>query len=405
MTAELGSMVSGAPVALVNWRPAVSVALVGALIALGPLALVWRQQRARGAAHWARALTLATLVLTLDLVVFGAFTRLTDSGLGCPDWPGCYGSTSPVGAHAAIAQEVAEAPHGPVTHRKAWIEMIHRYLATGVGALITCLMALAWWQRRQPTAQTAAAHLSPWWATATFVWVCVQGLFGALTVTLKLYPLVVTGHLLGGLLGVALLTAQVRALSAPAGLGLWHEPVPAGLRRAALGVCVLWFVQVALGGWVSTNGAVLACEDFPTCHGQWWPAADWSTALTLMRPLGTDGQGGAISLQALTAIHLMHRLGAVVATAAVLALAWRCWSHGHSTTRRDARWLLGLLAWQVLSGMTNVVLDWPLLAALAHTTGAALMVAFLTRMAVQPSGLATAPSEARAPLPLTPKGA
>lgn len=403
MSAELAStLVSEAPVALVNWRPALSVALVGALIALGPLALVWRQQRARGAAHWARALTLATLVLTLDLVVFGAFTRLSDSGLGCPDWPGCYGSTSPVGAHAAIAQEVAESPHGPVTHRKAWIEMIHRYLATGVGALITLLMGLAWWQRGRADVSGA---LSPWWATATFVWVCVQGLFGALTVTLKLYPLVVTGHLLGGLLGVALLTAQVRALSGAAGQGAWHEPVPAPLRRAALVVCGLWFAQAALGGWVSTNGAVLACEDFPTCHGQWWPAADWRTALTLLRPLGSDGQGGAITLQALTAIHLMHRLGAVVATLAVLVLAWRCWVQGHAACRRDARCLLALLAWQVLSGLSNVVLDWPLLAALAHTTGAALMVAFLTRMAVQPSGLATAPREALAPLSLTPKGA
>jgi cytochrome c oxidase assembly protein subunit 15 len=119
------------------------------------------------------------------LVVFGAFTRLTDSGLGCPDWPGCYGSTSPVGAHGDIAEAQAALPHGPVTHTKAWIEMLHRYLATGVGAMITLLMGLAWWQHaRRP--QGASAAISPWWPTAAFVWVCAQGAFGALTVTLKL---------------------------------------------------------------------------------------------------------------------------------------------------------------------------------------------------------------------------
>jgi cytochrome c oxidase assembly protein subunit 15 len=190
------------------------------------------------------------------------------------------------------------------------------------------------------------------------------------------------------------------------GSSLWHDPVPAPLRRLALLVALVWFAQAALGGWVSTNGAVLACEDFPTCHGQWWPAADWPTAFTLMRPLGSDGQGGAISLQALTAIHLMHRVGALVATTAVLLLAWRCWHMASPASRRDARCLLGLLAWQLLSGLTNVVLDWPLLAALAHTTGAALMVAFLTRMAVVPAvRTAEAPRCAPVPLNLTPKGA
>ena len=368
-------------VPLVNWQPALSVALIGALVAMLPLAWAWWQHRQHPASgSWMRALTLVTLFLTLDLVVFGAFTRLTDSGLGCPDWPGCYGSTSPVGARAAIAQEVAQAPHGAVTHGKAWIEMIHRYLAAGVGALITLLMVQAWRQQR--------VHLSPWWPTATFVWVCVQGAFGAFTVTLKLYPLVVTGHLLGGLIGVAMLTAQVRAMSVPSPMASawWSDPVPARIRQWALGMLALWVAQVLLGGWVSTNGAVLACPDMPTCHGQWWPQADWRTAFTLLRALGTDGQGGAISLQALTAIHLAHRVGAVVVTLAMLWLAWRCWRCGTAHARRDARLLLGLLVWQVVSGLSNVVLDWPLAAALAHTLGAALTVACLTRMVVAPAG-------------------
>jgi cytochrome c oxidase assembly protein subunit 15 len=386
--------------ALVDLSPAVSVALIGAVVACVPLGVVaWRRRSVvgiasgAGAAHdWLRALTLATLFLTLDLVVFGAFTRLTDSGLGCPDWPGCYGSTSPVGAHGDIAEAQAALPHGPVTHTKAWIEMLHRYLATGVGAMITWLMGLAWWQHAR-RAQGTKPSISPWWPTAAFVWVCAQGAFGALTVTLKLYPLVVTGHLLGGLMGVALLTAQVRAMTPtapehaePSGMaGIWSRPLPAALRRCAVVVLAVWFGQVILGGWVSTNAAVLACADFPTCHGQWWPDMDFAQGFTLMRGLGQSGQGGAISLQALMAIHMKHRLGAVLVTVAMLWLAWRASRVPGQGAALDARVLVALWLFQVASGLSNVVLGWPLAAALAHTLGAALTVAWLTRMVVAPA--------------------
>lgn len=381
---------------LIDLGPAVSVALIGALVACLPMAVVaWRRLSGRsgaashGASDWQRALTLATLFLTLDLVVFGAFTRLTDSGLGCPDWPGCYGNTSPVGAHGSIADAQAALPHGPVTHTKAWIEMLHRYLATGVGALITWLMGLAWWQRWRTG---RVQQLSPWWPTLTFVWVCAQGAFGALTVTLKLYPLVVTGHLIGGLLGVALLTAQVRAMTPAAAAGrastgLWSRPVAPGLRRAASVGLLVWWCQVALGGWVSTNAAVLACADFPTCHGQWWPEMDFSQGFTLMRGLGQGAPGEAISLQALMAIHMVHRLGAVVVSMVMGWLTWRAWqTHESAGTGRPEAWaLLALWLWQVASGLSNVVLGWPLAAALAHTLGAALTVAWLTRMVVAPA--------------------
>jgi heme a synthase len=379
---------------LIDLGPAVSVALIGALVASLPLAVVaWHKLARRkkpseqGAADWQRALTLVTLFLTLDLVVFGAFTRLTDSGLGCPDWPGCYGSTSPLGAHGSIADAQAALPHGPVTHSKAWIEMLHRYLATGVGALITGLMGLAWWQRWR---MGGAQRLSPWWPTWTFVWVCAQGAFGALTVTLKLYPLVVTGHLIGGLLGVALLTAQVRSMT-PAVDGpsatLWSRPLKPSLRRAAWLGLVVWGCQVALGGWVSTNAAVLACADFPTCHGQWWPEMDFSQGFTLLRGLGQGMDGQAISLQALMAIHMTHRIGAVVVSLVMVWLIWQAWQSQASCAagRLEARALLVLWLWQVVSGLSNVVLGWPLAAALAHTLGAALTVAWLTRMVVAPA--------------------
>jgi heme a synthase len=380
---------------LVDLGPATEVALAGALLALLPLAWVahrlWREggpSALRNPLAWQRALTWATLFLTLDLVVFGAFTRLTDSGLGCPDWPGCYGSASPVGARGHIEQAQSLLPEGPVTHGKAWIEMLHRYLATGVGALITALMGLAWWMHRNKDAsQTGVAtHMSPWWPTSTFVWVCVQGAFGALTVTLKLAPLVVTLHLLGGLTGVALLAAQVRGLGGGTGhqASWWRSSlaeVPAPVGRAALVVGCVWVAQAILGAWVSTNGAVLACAEFPTCQGQWWPAMEWHSGFTLLRALGQDGLGGHITLAALTAIHMAHRLGAALASVAVCWLAWRAWQLG---AVRLACITLGLLALQVATGLSNVVLGWPLLAALGHTLGAALMLAWLTALVVSP---------------------
>lgn len=383
------SVASDAAQALVDLGPAVEMALLGAMLAALPVvwvALRLRRSGARGWGAWQRALTLATLFLTIDLVAFGAFTRLTDSGLGCPDWPGCYGSVSPVGAHGDIAQAQAAAPTGPVTHSKAWIEMVHRYLATGVGALITGLMLAAWWAHWRGQAGSdqgrTSPPLSPWWPTWTWIWVCVQGAFGAFTVTLKLFPLVVTGHLLGGLLGVALLTAQARTLSWPA------VALPPAVRRHATWVLLIWFAQAALGGWVSTNGAVLACAEVPLCQGQWWPAMDWVRGFTLWRPLGEDGAGGPITLSALTAIHMAHRLGAVVAVLAVLWLA----SQVRHAAPRDARVLWVLLAAQVVSGLSNVVLGWPLVAALGHTLGAALMVGWLTHLIVVPQGSTDSPS-------------
>jgi heme a synthase len=170
---------------LYDLSPLLRVMLTGLVTAMGPLLwVVLRHQRATPVGRL-RALTLVTLFLTFDLVLFGAFTRLTDSGLGCPDWPGCYGSASPVGALAEINAAQSAMPSGPVTHGKAWIEMVHRYLATGVGVLIIVLTVATWLARNTRGALPA---LNPWWPTVTLVWVCIQGAFGALTVTMKLFP-------------------------------------------------------------------------------------------------------------------------------------------------------------------------------------------------------------------------
>lgn len=354
---------------LVDLAPITRMMLLGIVIAIGPLAWIWLKHREASPAQRLRVLTLVTLFLTFDLVLFGAFTRLTDSGLGCPDWPGCYGAASPFGAHADISAAQAAMPTGPVTFSKAWIEMIHRYLATGVGVLIIVLAVGSWIERRR-------LHVHWVWPVVTLVWVCLQGAFGALTVTMKLFPAIVTLHLLGGLVLLALLRAQSVAyrLGDPASAG----PVSIGTaqRWALLLAFALVWLQIALGGWVSTNYAVLACRDFPTCQGSWWPSMNLSEGFTLWRELGANHAGEAITFPALTAIHYVHRLTAYAVFAVLLALAWALWRV--PGLERFARVLIALCAWQFLTGLSNVVLDWPLLAAVSHTGGAAALVIAFT---------------------------
>jgi cytochrome c oxidase assembly protein subunit 15 len=354
---------------LYDLAPIARIMLLGVVIALGPLAWVWVRNRHAPPAQRLRVLTLVTLFLTFDLVLFGAFTRLTDSGLGCPDWPGCYGSVSPVGASAEIAAAQEAMPTGPVTFSKAWIEMIHRYLATAVGVLILVLALVSWLERKR-------LSVSFVWPLVTLVWVCVQGAFGALTVTMKLFPAIVTLHLLGGLGLLALLRAQAVAyqLARPGDRGLIG--LPGRLRPALVVVTALLWLQIALGGWVSTNYAVLACSEFPTCQGSWWPNMDFQEGFTLWRHLGLNSAGEAITFPALTAIHYVHRLMAFVVLGAMVWLGWRLWRV--PGMGRTARALLALALWQFVSGLTNVVLDWPLLAAVGHTAGAAALVIVFT---------------------------
>ncbi|MBI3369768.1 MAG: COX15/CtaA family protein [Burkholderiales bacterium] len=352
------------------------LALLALVIALLPLSWWWLRQRGADTRARLAALTALAVFLTFDLVVFGAFTRLTDSGLGCPDWPGCYGTASPLGAAADIHAAQSALPSGPVTWSKAWIEMIHRYLAMTVGVLILAMAIVAWRARRSLPHAVA-------WAVATLAWVIVQGLFGRYTVTLKLYPAIVTLHLLGGLLLLALLVVQHAALAGrPLGLKV--------SRRAVAAVLALLAMQAALGGWVSTNYAVLACQGFPTCNGQWWPTMDAAQGFTLLRHLGQSGLGGFLPFEALVAIHWAHRGFALLAVAASVALAWALYRAPGS--RRAGLALAGLALAQVVTGVSNVVLDWPIGAALLHSAGAAAMVALLTALLARPLPAAPVPA-------------
>jgi cytochrome c oxidase assembly protein subunit 15 len=335
--------------------------------------------------------------LTFDLIVFGGFTRLTDSGLGCPDWPGCYGAANPFIAHEQIAAAEAAMPTGPVTKVKAWIEMIHRYLAMGIGVLIMALMfqSLRQWKK---TRRQAFAPALP---VALFVFVCVQGAFGAWTVTLKLQPAIVTIHLL---LGMGLLAMLVW-------LGghedfLLKPPAPSrdlaglrALRTLALVAALVLVLQIALGGWVSTNYATLACDEFPLCDGQLVPEMDFEHGFTLWRELGKTAAGHYLQFPALVAIHWVHRNFAIVVTLVLGLVAWRA---SRQPALRGTGGLIALvLLAQLLTGVATVFFDFPLAIAVLHNAGAALLVLLVTMLNYKVRHLLEvsqrAPAQAHAP--------
>jgi heme a synthase len=326
-------------ISLINLTPILKVMLLGLSVACGPLAWWWLQHKSANnqgqRIKRLQVLTLFTLFLTFDLVIFGAFTRLTDSGLGCPDWPGCYGSATPFGAKAHVDAAQAAIPTGAVTTTKAWIEMLHRYLATSVGVLILTLTLHSWWTRftARKQAQEKVHNLSqyqlkthlqinPWWPTASLLWVCVVGAFGALTVTLKLFPAIVTLHLLGALLLLTLLTRQAAHYDSVT-TEAKTVTMPKTLRTMLIASFALVWLQIALGGWVSTNYAVLACNTFPACQNSFWPDMNFQTGFTLWRELGLTSTGENITFSALTAIHYTHRLSAYVVFIALGYSAWQ----------------------------------------------------------------------------------
>ena len=353
--------------ALIDFAPAARLALLAVVIALLPLSYVWLRSRRSDAHQRLSALTALTLFLTFDLVVFGAFTRLSDSGLGCPDWPGCYGQASPLGAVADIRMAEQTQPSGPVSWNKAWIEMTHRYLAMTVGVLILVMAVVSWLERRR-------LPFSPWWPIVTLVWVVIQGLFGKYTVTLKLYPAIVTLHLLGGVILLALLAIQHEAFRARA--IVLRRPT----RTWALWALAALMIQIVLGGWVSTNYAVLACREFPLCGGRWWPSMDFAAGFTVLRELGRTADGGVLTVEALVAIHMAHRWFAVVLLLCTGALIRHLFKERSVVATRFAWGLVALTLAQLASGLSNVVLGWPLVAALAHSAGAAALALLLTML-------------------------
>ncbi len=348
------------------------LAAIAIIFAGLPLAYLWT----RPGYSFFQKLNWVLVFMTFDLIVFGAFTRLTDSGLGCPDWPGCYGVSNPFHALGEIQQAETAMPSGPVTVIKAWIEMIHRYLAMTVGALILVQVGIAF-------SKLKSLGKSPLFCSlGLLLLVCIQGAFGAWTVTLKLQPIIVTIHLMLALLLLACLTiyAQQAWEQSSSVHMLRIRPLPAQLLMIAF---VVLSIQIFLGAWVSTNYAVLACPDFPTCLGSVWPETNWGEGFTLWRQLGLNAQGEFISPTALQTIHWAHRLFAlaVLIVLGILGLkALQLTAPVLSGLGRFAKLLLAILLLQVITGISNVVFQWPLLAALLHTAGSAALVFCLVRM-------------------------
>lgn len=314
-------------------------------------------------------LVLFATAFALVVVILGAFTRLRDAGLGCPDWPGCYGFAFWPQTSEQIIQADALYPDSPFEHHKAWPEVVHRYFAGALGMLIIAICVIAWKRRGAP----GQPFKLPLFLLAMVI---AQGMFGMWTVTLKLWPQVVTTHLLGGFTTLALLwLLTLRLQNKP-----WAVPTVdiqqwKKLRPLAMGGLILVVAQIALGGWTSSNYAALACPDLPTCQGRWLPPMDFAHGFNVFQEIGPNYLGGQMEGIGRVAIHFTHRVGAVVLTLYLAYLISRLYrAAGGSDMRRQANVLLGLLVVQLSLGVSNIVWSLPLAVAVAHNAGGALLL-------------------------------
>ncbi|MEK9714497.1 MAG: COX15/CtaA family protein [Methylophilaceae bacterium] len=312
-----------------------------------------------------KRLTLFATLLALIVVSFGAYTRLTDSGLGCPDWPGCYGTLSVPESIDQIEKAQAVYPDSPVEVEKAWIEMIHRYIAGILGIMILVIAFMSIRLRDQ-------INYSLKWPFFLLGLVIFQAALGMWTVTLLLKPAVVSSHLLGGMTVLGILTFLMHR-----NYGTHRENFVSNRfeRKIIRFSLVLLFIQIALGGWTSTNYAALACTDYPTCHGSLIPEMDFSNAFTIFRELGVTSLGEPLSLEALHAIQWVHRVGAIVLLGYLLFVAYILKVNQGFNMWRNV--LILVISLQFIIGIANLLLHLPIVLATLHNLGAALLVVIL----------------------------
>ena len=372
--------------------------------------------------HLLFRLTIPALILAVVVVVLGAFTRLVDAGLGCPDWPTCYGHLWIPTTDEDVATANAKFSDAPVEHDKTWPEQIHRIFASTLGLFALAIFLVSWRHResgrpwrwvagllfvlvvgtfaRMKVGQVMELPLAlimfayffavfyfakkhpgelPFYHPAFLVGlVILQGLFGMWTVTLLLWPQIVTAHLLGGFATLGVLWILLQRLSN------WRWHISSGVdlvfvRKLVAMVLILVIIQITLGGWTSTNYAALACPDFPKCQNQWWPSADFVAGFNFLQTIGPNYLGGLLESDARTAIHFAHRLGAVVVTLACIYLAYQLIRLGFAQATRMAMIVLAVLAAQLTLGILNIVLSLPLFIAVMHNAvGATLLLVILT---------------------------
>lgn len=327
-----------------------------------------------------RNLAFISTFLALFVVVLGAYVRLSDAGLGCPDWPGCYGHVGVPNEAHEIERANSAYPERPVEIPKAWKEMVHRYFAAGLGFLILVMMVQAIRLKLRREENVPLMH-----TIALFLIVCFQGALGMWTVTLLVKPAIVTAHLFGGLTTMTLLWLLFIRMSK----AIKRDGTEAGKSlKAPLYVALLLLIgQIFLGGWVSTNYAALSCPDFPTCQGQWWPNPDFHDAFTIWRGLGQDYEGGVLSNQSRVATHISHRIGAIVVAvwfALVIAMIFAK-PVAQSTHRMGVLLLITLIA-QIGLGISNIIFSLPLWVATAHNGGAAVLLLVTITLIYKSSG-------------------
>lgn len=316
-----------------------------------------------------KRLAMLGAVMALCVVVLGAYVRLTDAGLGCPDWPGCYGTLTVPESEAAIQKAQTIYPDSIVETGKAWREMLHRYLAGTLGLVVLTLFILAWKKGRQYQQQI---KVSPWLTSALLAIIMFQAALGMWTVTLLLKPVIVSAHLLGGMTTLGLLTWIAHRNWGQYSSSIVQSRGSRNLIRFALLVLLM---QIFLGGWTSTNYAALACTDFPTCHGEWIPDMDFKDAFHMVRELGQSAEGGNLSLASLTAIQWTHRIGAIITLIYLVFLALN--SLKYAQLKSLSVLLIAVLFAQISLGIANLVLHLPLVLAVGHNLGAALLVIIL----------------------------
>jgi cytochrome c oxidase assembly protein subunit 15 len=326
-----------------------------------------------------RRLALFGVVLTLVVVVLGAWVRLSAAGLGCPDWPGCYGhiTASAAGQNVHIINEAF--PDRPFDFAKASKEMRHRYFAEALGFLCVVLCGLAIWNRKDPNQPVALP-------IALVALVIFQGLLGMWTVTLLLKPLIVTLHLIGGLSTLSVLawlamrSRGSNAIASTPSMRSKHGQTQHRLKQLTLASLAVLSLQIILGGWTSTNYAALACPDFPKCQDSYWPEMDAKDAFVLWRGLGIDYEGGVLDHPARVAIHFVHRLGAIVAALVLGFTAFFAWRHGNAQVRTAGTLMACVLLTQLILGPIMVMRALPLELATAHNGVAAVLLLTLVRL-------------------------